>query len=147
MAGVEIVDPSELTQHHHVWLQWLGLQEPPPEADSWVAVVRGLTIDQPGSSSKVGARLVDALDTAGIFSAQRLYEFYDVVPGGYIPQTGMVSYVAVVVHDRDLTRARQIAVDLQAKLTTEPSELHNASGLSDAELTRLAEEAGPPPPD
>jgi hypothetical protein len=43
---VEIVGPSDGVDHGHAWLKWLGLQEPPPGADSWVPVARGSHLDE-----------------------------------------------------------------------------------------------------
>jgi hypothetical protein len=146
---VEIVDPSEQKKHQHAWLGWLGLQEPPPEADSWVAVARGFELDGPrASSSRLAAQLVSALALAGIEARQRLYEFYDAALGVArpLPMTGMVTSVAVMVHERDLQRAVDVASDVKDDLTREAQEPLSGS-VSEQELTRQALEAGPPPQD
>jgi hypothetical protein len=146
---VEILTPEEQAKHHHAWLEWIGLEEPPPEPDSWVPVVRGLTLDHPRTgSSTLGSRLVDELAAAKIEAHQRLYEFYNVTPGSLLPRSGEVSAVAVVVHNRDLAAAGPVAAALADVLEHEPPPaVEPESGLSDDELTRIALEAGPPPPD
>jgi hypothetical protein len=146
---MEIVDPAEQAKHRHTWLQWLGLQEPPPEPESWVAVARGFTLDSPGSdSSRLAAQLVAAIGQAGIEAHQRSYEFYDAVLGvaAYIPRSGTVTSVAVMVHERDLSQAVKIACSMKNELSREADEPESGA-LSDAELTRQALDAGPPPPD
>lgn len=146
---MEIVDPSEQARPEHTWLRWLGLREPPPEADSWVAVARGFELDHPtASSSRLAAELVAGLGAAGIDARQRLYQFYDAVLGTstYIPVTGMVTSVAVMVHERDLQRAVDVANGVKEQLSREAQEPLSGS-LSDEELTRQSLAAGPPPPD
>jgi hypothetical protein len=137
LDGVQIVDPSDRMKHRHRWLQWLGLQEPPPVPESWVAVVRGLEVDA-GELSDVGSLLVHSLSGSGIDARQRAYDFYDAEPGGRVPLTQMVSCVAVLVHDRDSARAAKIARALKVKLEEEPYASEGLSGLSDEEMRRLA---------
>jgi hypothetical protein len=148
---VEIVDPAELTKHHHTWLEWLGLEAPPPDAADWVAVARGFLPDDPGAqTSRLAAQLVEALERAGIHARQRTYQFYNASSGSQItvlvPRTKLETCVAVVVHDRDLVRGVAVATGLRDQLQTESRE-PLAGEISDAELTRQALEAGPPPPD
>jgi hypothetical protein len=148
---MEIVDPSELTKHRHVWLEWLGLEGPPPDADSWVAVARGLLPDSPGAkASRLAAQMVDALTQAGIEARQRLYQFYNADTGGGASVFGLASQmeacVAVVVHDRDLLRANVVANGMKDDLQREAQEPLDGE-ISDAELARDALDAGPPPPD
>jgi hypothetical protein len=135
---MEIVE-TETSPEQHVWLKWMGIQEPPLEADSWVPVVRGLTdLDadpsQPGMSA-VGARLVKLLSDAGIEARQRSYEFDESYVSLYGGSGEIETHVAVLVHERDHTRALPIAVELDKTL----------EAVSDAELTREALDAGPPP--
>jgi hypothetical protein len=145
---VEIVDPDDEAKHRHAWLEWIGLQDPPPTADTWVPVVKGLPLDDPKArSSTLGARLVRELSSAGIEAQQRLYEFYDVKPGVIMPGTGMVKCVAVGVHERDLPRAVEVAETVREKLKDAPSETLDPLAASDDELARQALEAGPAPPD
>jgi hypothetical protein len=148
---MEIVSPAELAKHHHVWLEWLGLEAPPPDADSWVAAARGFLLDGLGAdSSRLAGQLVDALEKAGIEARQRLYQFYNADPGtgiGILGQSAeMETCVAVVVHDRDLAKANTVAEGMKDELQREAQEPVQGD-LSDAELTRDALEAGPPPPD
>ena len=148
---MEVVDPSEIAKHHHVWLQWLGLEEAPPDADSWVAVARGFLPDGLNpNGSRLAAQLVDALGKAGIEARQRLYQFYNADPPTGTGVLGlsaeMETCVAVVVHDRDLLKANTVANGIRDELQREAQEPLDGE-LSDAELTRDALEAGPPPPD
>lgn len=146
MPYMEIVDASDVPKQHK-WLRWVGLAEPPSEADSWVPIVRGLAVsDHKTQTSTLGDRLVDLLGAAGIRAQQRSYEFNDVSVGteqvtGLAGFSGrVVTRVAVLVHSRDRERATQVAVKLQHKL-----ERHEH--VSDKELTRLALDADPPPDD
>ena len=158
MTRVEIVDASDLPKQHK-WLRWAGLEDPPPEADSWVPIVRGLACsDRETHTSTMGARLVDRLSDAGIEAQQRSYEF-DVPssPGQTI--SGLVGFggsmggrmalrVAVLVHNRDRERAVQIAIQLSHQFQQEETDrAQKAPPISDEELTREALEAGPPPDD
>lgn len=141
---MEIVEPTD--KREHKWLEWLGLEEPPPEPDSWVPIARGFYIDdvKAGSSSEA-ARLVDRLSGAGIQARHRSYEL-DAAdetaesitlfgrPGTVAD--GSFTHAAVGVHDRDRTRATEIARQFEHE-----SELDLAK--SDEELTREALEAGP----
>jgi hypothetical protein len=148
---MEIVDPSELAKHHHVWLEWLGLEEPPPDAEAWVTVARGFLPDSVSlKTSRLASQLVDALAQAKIDARQRLYQFYNadtgVAVGVFGSQSVMETCVAVVVHDRDLLRAVKVADGIRDELQKESQEPLSGE-LSDAELTRQALQAGPPPPD
>ena len=148
---MEIVDPTELTKHHHQWLEWLGLEEPPPNADSWVAVARGFLPDGPDEkSSRLASQMVNALTQAGIQARQRLYQFYnaDMGSGGgmFGLATGMETCVAVVVPDKDLPRANAVANSIKDEIQKEAQEPLDGE-ISDAQLTQDALEAGPPPPD
>jgi hypothetical protein len=136
---MEIVE-TETSPKQHIWLKWMGIQEPPLEADSWVPIVRGLTdLDadpsQPGMSA-VGARLVKLLGDAGIDARQRSYQFDESYVGLYgLGGGGLDTHVAVLVHERDQQRALPIAVELNKTL----------EAASEAELTREALDAAPPP--
>lgn len=139
---MEFVDPSDAHRHQHRWLEWLGLEEPPPESDTWVPVVRGCHVDKTGSS-RTASRLVDQLSTAGIEARQRSYEFdtssYAAV-GMF--NGGVVTRIAVLVHNRDRARASEIAAKLVEELKQESK---RGPEVSEAELTQLALDAGPPP--
>jgi hypothetical protein len=136
---MEIVE-TETNPKQHVWLKWMGIQEPPLEADSWVPIVRGLSdLDadpsQPGMSA-VGARLVKLLGDAGIDARQRSYQFDESYVSLYGRGGGsMDTHIAVLVHERDHKRALPIAVELTKALDT----------VADDELTKEALEAEPPP--
>jgi hypothetical protein len=135
---MEIVE-TETSPKQHIWLKWMGMQEPPLEAESWVPVVRGLTdLDadpsQPGMSA-VGARLVKLLGDAGIEARQRSYQFDESYASLYGGSGDVETHIAVLVHERDQPRALPIAVELNKTL----------DAASDAELTREALDAGPPP--
>lgn len=136
---MEIVD-TETSPKQHVWLKWMGIQEPPLEADSWVPVARGLTDLRVDASdqevSPVGAELVKRLGDAGIEARQRTYEFDE----SYVSLMGggggaMETHVAVLVHERDHARALPVAAEFNQELET----------VSDDELTKEALEAAPPP--
>ena len=141
---MEIVEPSDTRKHK--WLEWLGLEEPPPEPDSWVPIARGFHIDdfKTGSSS-AAARLVDRLSGVGIQARQRSYELDAAVEtaesvaviGDIDSFGGNFKRVAVGVHNRDRARATEIALKFEHE-----SELNLTA--SDEELTREALEAGPP---
>jgi hypothetical protein len=142
---MEIVEPSD---REHKWLEWLGLEEPPPEADSWVPIARDFRIDdvKAGSSSEA-ARLVDELSRAGIQARQRSYELDAAVEteesltlfaGGASVSSGSFTHVAVGVHNRDRARATEVVRQFEHESELE---LRRA----DAELAREALEAGPPP--
>jgi hypothetical protein len=143
LPTMELVEPT--SEPRHSWLDWLGLQEPPPEPDTWVPVARAFEVDElETSSSSVAARLVEALRAAGIQASQRSYAFdTSVVPGALAGAPfstvggGMETRVAVLVHNRDRAQAAKIAAEFQ-RVANEPL-------ISDEELTRRALEAGPPP--
>jgi len=143
---MEIVEPSDGREHK--WLEWLGLEEPPPDADSWVPVARDFQIDDvnAGSSSEA-ARLVDQLSRAGIQAQQRSYELdaaveteesLNLFAGGAAVSSESFTHVAVGVHNRDRARATEIVRQFEHE-----SELELKK--ADAELTRQALEAGPQP--
>ena len=133
----------------HRWLEWLGLQEPPPEPDTWVPVARGFGIDEfKTGSSKLAVRLVDVLSGAGIQAHQRSYEF-DATRGVRVfsGASGVVKRVAVLVHSRDRARAVEIAAEFERELERQrlEGERELVSASDDEELARQALEAGPPP--
>jgi hypothetical protein len=136
---MEIVE-TETSPQQHIWLKWMGIQEPPLEAESWVPIVRGLTDlgadpSQPGMSA-VGARLVKLLAAAGIEAHQRSYQFDESYVSLYGGGGGnMDTHIAVLVHERDHERALPIAVELNKALDT----------VADEELTKEALEADPSP--
>lgn len=137
ICRVEVVDPSDGSKHRHKWLEWLGLQEPPPEADTWVPVARAFV------SSTDASRLVDRLGAAGIDGRQRTYSFDNTRPSliGAAWSGEVEARVAVLVHDRDRPRAIEIARELEGG----QNEGAGRPGVSDEELARDALEAGPPP--
>lgn len=108
---MEIVQAADGVQHEHKWLEWLGLEEPPPDVDSWVPVARAFGIDEreTGSSSEA-ARLIEVLKRAGIEGQQRSY-YVDLTADWRLMSltSGNANRVAVFVHERDLDRARGIA--------------------------------------
>jgi hypothetical protein len=149
---MEIVESTDSTEHK--WLEWLGLEEAPPEPDSWVPIARDFDVDdvKTGSSSEA-ARLVDQLSAAGIEARQRSYELDAAVEtsesmgvfggGGSLAGSGApgverFTRVAVGVHNRDRSRATEITKQFEHE-----SELELKR--ADEELTREALEAGPPP--
>jgi hypothetical protein len=144
---VEIVEPSSTAQHR--WLEWLGLQEPPPEPDTWVPVARGFGIDDfKTDSSQIASRLVDVLSGAGIRAHQRSYGFDTTRAGAALVGAGgggMVKRVAVLVHNRDRARATEIAAEFERKLEHERLEREIALTGDDEEFTPSALEGGPPP--
>lgn len=143
---MELVEPSGSPKHR--WLEWLGLQEPPPEPDTWVPVARGFGIDEfKTDSSTMASRLVKLLSGAGIQANQRSYEFDTTRVVGPVSGAsgGMVKRVAVLVHSRDRERAAEIAAEFKHDLERQRLEHELASTGEDVELTRQALEAGPPP--
>jgi hypothetical protein len=149
---MEIVEFADTTEHK--WLEWLGLEEAPPEPDSWVPIARDFGIDdvKTGSSSEA-ARLVNQLSDAGIQARQRSYELDAAVETseslglfgggtsldrGASPVSERFTRVAVGVHNRDRERATEITKQFE-----HASELELKK--ADQELTREALEAGPPP--
>jgi hypothetical protein len=146
ILAMEIVEASDSREHK--WLEWLGLEEPPPEADSWVPVARDFQIDDVNArSSSEAARLVGQLSRAGIQARQRSYELDAAVEtaesltlfaGGASVSSGSFTHVAVGVHNRDRARATEIVRQFEHDSELELRKL-------DAELTHEALEAGPSP--
>ena len=138
---MEIVEPTE--QHEHKWLEWLGLEEPPPNADTWEPVARAFHVDYPETNTSRGAAaLIAVLKQAGIDAQQRSYEWDEAVPGAVWSVDREETHVAVGVHERDRERATEIARKFMSEHDShEEAEL----AVSDAELTKDALEAGPPP--
>lgn len=102
----------------HKWLKWLGLEEPPADPDAWMAVVQDLPVENIETGySAMAHRLTEALTAAGIEAHQRAYARPDqgntssfsmrTLIGG--DPTAARVRIAVVVHSRDLERARQVA--------------------------------------
>jgi hypothetical protein len=166
---VELVEPSQ--DHEHKWLERLGLQEPAPGPDSWVSVARAFAVDDARTnSSSVAADLVSRLGAAGVEACQRPYQLDTtrisdpfLLRGGIKPTDGvvvagdvdpiiigggLVTRVAVAVHDRDRAKGAQIAAEFERELERQRNAIQHqpqASVVSDAELARMAMEAGPPP--
>lgn len=103
------------------WLKWIGLQEPPIDPDAWMAVAQDLGVDDAESGfSEAASRIADALKAAGIEAHQRVYARPDqgrtsaftlqALVGG-LPAANRVR-IAVVVHNRDLERAKSIVSNL-----------------------------------
>jgi hypothetical protein len=110
---MEICNPADDPKPHK-WLQWLGLQQPPAEPDSWVPVVRGLHItDQETGTSALATVFIEFLEHSGVEALQRSYEFDNthIAPRNAFPPIvqEMVTRVAVLVHMRDRARAIQVA--------------------------------------
>jgi len=166
---VELVEPSQ--DHEHKWLERLGLQEPAPGPDSWVPIARAFAVDDaPTNSSNIAADLVSRLGAAGVEACQRPYQLDTtrisdpfllrgrikptdgvMIAGDVSPITiggGLVTRVAVAVHDRDRAKGAQIAAEFERELERQRSAIQHqphASLVSDVELARMAMEAGPPP--
>lgn len=108
--------PAEKPKHR--WLAWVGLQEPPAGPDAWLPVATGRVDDSDTGASDYASAVVQALADAQIEAHQRPY----VVPDN----TGLAAAlfasnrsaadrvrVAVLVHSRDLERARPIVGTVQ----------------------------------
>ena len=125
---MEIARPEDDAKHH--WLAWLGLQEPPPTAESWMPVARAFRIDAPDNTSSMAGELVKTLQGEGIDAQQRSYALTP--RGQYWPSgtadRGLTVSVAVGVHNRDRARATEIATRFLKEHTPAPK--------SDAELDR-----------
>jgi hypothetical protein len=137
---MEIVEMSDESHTRHKWLKWAGLEQSPPQPDSWVPVVRALSLsDRVRGTSNLGDRLVDLLGKAKIEAHQRPYTWDNIsLDIHYVPRGSVETHVAVLVHPRDQASAIQIAVDFQKTLDQELQ-----TGMpSDEELTRAALEAG-----
>jgi hypothetical protein len=143
---VEVVESSESPKHRHTWLEWLGLEEPPPEPDSWIPVARGFGVeDSMTQSSILASRLVDLLTGAGIDAHQRSYKF---MTGSWSLTSvagGSVTRVAVLVHNRDRERATEIATELKQKLDRQGQELEHRLDSAEQDLAREPLDADPPP--
>ena len=138
---MEIVERSGERKPHR-WLKWAGLEAPPLEADSWVPIVRGLTVsDAATHTSTLGTRLVGLLGDAGIEAQQRSYQYDDSLPMPFGSIGSLETRVAVLVHNSDVARATEIAAQLNETLDEETNERR----VSDEELTRQALEAPPSP--
>lgn len=120
------------------WLERLGLKAAEAAPDDWVVVAR-LPVQSQGRSS--GAeKMVEKLTEAGIEArAERFVLPDDSASRGWVGDTGPGAQdrvrVAVQTRRRDQARANVVLGRGQA----EP--------VSDEELARLAEQAGPPPPE
>jgi uncharacterized protein with PIN domain len=142
---MEIVGATE-NQRQHKWLTWVGLQEPPLDADSWVPVVRGLRVsDEQSGKSKLGARLIKLLADGNIRAEQQAYEFASGqysrgAVSGLLMMGGdqAVHRIAVMVHRRDQPRATEIATELNTTLAQE-ARLEQAA--LDADVEREATDA------
>jgi len=142
---MELVEPSQ--QHEHKWLEWLGLEERPPEPDTWEPIARAFHLDGPDGSTSTGAtRLVALLKSAGIEAQQRTYQWDNSEGVGYLVPTftggGVQTRVAVGVHNRDRERATEIA-----RKFMEEQDAHGEAELPvpDVELAKDADETAPPP--
>jgi hypothetical protein len=117
------------------WLQRLGLKADDPDPEDWVIVARGWV------DSSFAERTVKLLAKAGVEATAKPFVDPDDsalrgIVGGVGPNADARARVAVVVHRRDQGQAEEI---MRSRPRAQP--------ISDEELTRLAEEAGPPPPE
>ena len=125
--------------HEHKWLEWVGLEEAPEDADAWDAVASDLPVENPEArASQAGSQIAAALDAAGIRARQRIYVAPDQSSTGWYglsfdggPGPSSRVRAAVLVHHRDLERATKLV-----------AEQFTPDEISDEELTRQALEAG-----
>jgi hypothetical protein len=137
---MEIVDPLDDARHRHRWLEWLGLEAPPPEPDTWVPVARAFRVDDVRhQSSAMAARLVHRLHREGIEGRQRTYGFDTTRATALAASGGLVTRVAVLVHHRDRGRAIEIA----KRLARDEQERLRVPPISDEELAGQALETAP----
>ena len=116
------------------WLERLGLRASAPDPEDWVVVAEGKLDTESRSSDAEG--IVELLTGAGLEARAESYIRDDSalhgITGGETPRAQERVRVAVLVRRRDQARADGLMRD---QLSTEP--------VSDEELSRLAEEAGP----
>ena len=115
-----MTDPHQAPKQHR-WLKWVGLQEPPVDPDAWMAVVKDLAVDDAETGVCVAAaRVTEALKAAGIEAEQRAYvrtkqgRVSGMSWGAFVGGTPAADRVkvAVLVHNRDLERARSVVAGL-----------------------------------
>jgi hypothetical protein len=106
--------PAEKPKHR--WLARLGLQEPPPDPEAWVAVATGRVDDPDTGASNYAKTIGQALTDAGIEAEQRPY----VVPNHRGLAAAVLLFnqsaadrvqVAVLVRTRDVAAARSVVGD------------------------------------
>lgn len=121
------------------WLERLGLKADRPNPEEWVIVAS--SSDDTETNSNYVDRTVELLKEAGIQAEAKPYVLpndsaLSGITGSDAPTARARVRLAVAVRRRDQVRAEEI---LRSRPKPEP--------ISDEELTRLAEEAGPAPPE
>lgn len=102
------------------WLRWVGLDPPrqtPADPDAWTPVASGLLVDDVETGHcEAAAQITAALAGGGVPSHQRVYVVQDDISLGRAglrllgpgPPAADRIRMAVVVHNRDLARAREL---------------------------------------
>jgi hypothetical protein len=112
-VGAAVSQDQPAQKRKHRWLAWVGLEEPPADPEAWVPVATGRVDDADTGASNYASAIAQALADAGIEAQQRPY----VVPdnSGLAAAVLLVNQsagervrVAVLVHNRDLARARPV---------------------------------------
>lgn len=105
------------------WLKWVGLQEPEtaPDPEAWAPVASNLEVDDADTGQcEEASRVMGALAAAGVESHRRPYVLQDDIGMGRAglrlfgpgPQPADRIRMAVVVHNRDLARAREVLANV-----------------------------------
>ena len=95
-------------RQRRTWRERLGLQPPPQDPDEWVPVTSATVDDANTGFSSLASPSAKALEAAGIETQQKPY----VLPDAPATRTSGPDVtdrirVAVLVHHRDLDRARE----------------------------------------
>jgi hypothetical protein len=95
-------------QQRRTWRERLGLQPPPQDPDAWVPVTSASVDNAQTGFSSLASRSAKALEAAGIETQQKPYVLPD-EPATHTsgPEVTDRIRVAVLVHYRDLDRARE----------------------------------------
>lgn len=97
----------------HRWLSWVGLEAPPADPEAWVPVATGRVDDPDTGASGFASAVVRALTDDGLEAHQRPYVVPDnhgLAAAANLTNPSAVDRVrvAVLVHSRDVARARSI---------------------------------------
>lgn len=100
-------------QPKHRWLSWMGLEAPPADPEAWVPVATGRVDDPDTGASNFASAVAKALTEDGLEAHQRPYVVPDnhgLAAAANLTNPSAVDRVrvAVLVHTRDVARARSI---------------------------------------
>lgn len=108
-----MIDDHGSDKPKHKLLKWVGLQAPPPDPESWVLVATGAVDNAGTGASDYASTIAKALGGKNIEARQHPYVVPDNtgLAAGAMPvskSTVARVRVAVLVHRRDLDRARAV---------------------------------------